>query len=334
MLKNKGSVIAAILVGNNIVNTVLAVYAGAVFDQMLVDTGILSKSVAPILASVVTIIFLLVFGEVVPKQIGVAFAKPWTLAVVYPLKLIVIIVRPVTAAMDLLSRSILALIKPSGTTNDAPSIQELLVLAKHSENAGHIDSIERRLMSKSSKFNDLQVCEVMVPRSSIKGIPIDAGFEEVRAAFKNDMYTRVPVYDKSLDTILGIVNFKELLKLEHEDIARFDLRQLMMQPLFVPENVAIGELLERMKQSRKHMAVIVDEFGSTSGIVTFEDIVERVFGMISDEYDVESPILLRNHDNGDHEVTGSISLQELSNSLAIEFTEEDRHQANTLNGPC
>ncbi len=332
MLKNKGSVIAAILVGNNIVNTVLAVYAGAVFDQMLVDTGILSKSVAPILASVVTIIFLLVFGEVVPKQIGVAFAKPWTLAVVYPLKLIVIIVRPVTAAMDLLSRSILALIKPSGTTNDAPSIQELLVLAKHSENAGHIDSIERRLMSKSSKFNDLQVCEVMVPRSSIKGIPIDAGFEEVRAAFKNDMYTRVPVYDKSLDTILGIVNFKELLKLEHEDIARFDLRQLMMQPLFVPENVAIGELLERMKQSRKHMAVIVDEFGSTSGIVTFEDIVERVFGMISDEYDVESPILLRNHDNGDHEVTGSISLQELSNSLAIEFTEEDRHQANTLNG--
>lgn len=332
MLKNKGSVIAAILVGNNIVNTVLAVYAGAVFDQVFVDTGVLSKSTAPVLASVVTIVFLLIFGEVIPKQIGVSFARPWTLAIAYPLKLIVVIVRPVTAAMNVLSRGILTLIRPAGVPDDAPSINELLVLAKHSERAGHIDSIERGLMSNSSKFNDLQVCEVMVPRSNVKGIPVDASFEAVRIAFKADMYTRIPVYEKSLDSILGVLNFKELLKLDHNDIQRFDLRQLMMQPLFVPENVAIGELLERMKQSRKHMAVVVDEFGSTSGIVTFEDIVERVFGMISDEYDVDSPTFLRSHENGEHEVVGNISLQELSSALAIEFSDEDRHQANTLNG--
>jgi CBS domain containing-hemolysin-like protein len=332
MLKNKGSVIAAILVGNNIVNTVLSVYAGAVFDQVLVDSGIMSENLAPVLASVVTIIFLLIFGEVIPKQIGVAFARPWTLAVAYPLKFIVVMVKPVTAAMNVLSRGLLALIRPAGAPDDAPSIQELLVLAKHSERAGHIDSIERGLMSKSSKFNDLQVCEVMVPRSNVKGIPVDAGFEEVLAAFKSDMYTRVPVYDKSVDVIIGVLNFKELLKLERDNLERFNLHELMMQPLFVPENVAIGELLERMKQTRKHMAVVVDEFGSTSGIVTFEDIVERVFGLISDEYDVESPTFLRSHENGEHEVVGNISLQELSSALAIEFSDEDRHQANTLNG--
>lgn len=185
-------------------------------------------------------------------------------------------------------------------------------------------------MSKSSKFNDLQVCEVMVTRNNVKGISVDASFEEARTAFKVDMYTRIPVYEKSLDTILGVLNFKELLKLDNRDIQGFDLRQLMMLPIFVPENVAIGELLERMKQSRKHMAVVVDEFGSTSGIVTFEDIVERVFGLISDDYGVDSPTFLRNHENGDHEVVGNISLQEISNSLSIKFSEEDRHQANTL----
>lgn len=332
MLKNKGSVIAAILVGNNIVNTVLAVYAGSVFDQVFVDSGILSENLAPVLASLVTIIFLLIFGEVIPKQVGVTFARPWTLAVAYPLKLIVVIVRPVTAAMNVLSRGLLALIRPAGAPDDAPSIQELLVLAKHSERAGHIDSIERGLMSKSSKFNDLQVCEVMVPRSKVRGISVDAGLEEVLAAFKEDMYTRMPVYDNSADTIVGVLNFKELLKLDKNDTTGFNLLQLMMQPLFVPENVAIGELLERMKQTRKHMAVVVDEFGSTSGIVTFEDIVERVFGLISDEYDVESQTFLRSHENGEYEVFGNISLQELSNSMTIEFSEDDRRQANTLNG--
>jgi CBS domain containing-hemolysin-like protein len=332
MLQHKGSVIAAILVGNNIVNTVLAVYAGAFFDQVFVDTGILSEAVSPVLASIVTIVFLLICGEVVPKHIGVTFAKAWTMAMAYPLWLIVTAMKPVTAAMDIISRAMLALIKRPGEHDDAPSIHELLLHAKHSEKAGHIDSIERKLMSRSSKFNDLQVCEVMVPRSNVRGIPVQANLQEVREAFKSDMYTRVPVYDKSLDAILGVFNFKELVKLEPGDAARFDLHKLMMPPLFVPENVAIGELLERMKLTRKHMAVVVDEFGSTSGIITFEDIVERVFGMINDEYDVEPAGNLRSHANGEHEVMGSISLQELGAALTLEFSEDERHQANTLNG--
>ncbi|MBU1108882.1 MAG: hemolysin family protein [Candidatus Riflebacteria bacterium] len=332
MLQKKSSVIAAILVGNNIVNTVLAVYAGAFFDQIFVNTGMLTDAVAPILASVVTIIFLLIFGEVIPKHIGVTFAKAWTMAVAYPLWLIVSLMKPVTAAMQVLSRAIMTLIKRPGEHDSAPSIQELLLLAKHSEKAGHIDSIERKLMSKSSKFNDLQACDVMIPRSSVKGVPVEAGWREVRESFKADMYTRVPVYNQSLDDILGVFNFKELVKLGPEDADRFDLRKLMMKPLFVPENVVIGEVFERMKSSRKHMAVVVDEFGSTSGIVTIEDIVERVFGMINDEYDIEAPLNVQSHANGEHEVSGSISLQELSSALLLEFSEEEHHQANTLNG--
>lgn len=332
MLQNKGSVIAAILVGNNIVNTVLAVYAGAFFDQVLVNTGILSESLAPVLASVVTITFLLIFGEVIPKQIGVTFAKAWTMTISYPLWFIVSIMKPITDAMEILSRWVLALIKSKDDQSDAPSIRELIALTRHSEKAGHIDSIERRLMTKSSKFNDLQVCEVMVPRSNVKGIPISASYEEVKAAFKSDMYTRVPVYDNDLDTIVGILNFKELLRLEFDEISDFNVLKIMQQPLFVPENVTIGELLERMKALRRHMAVVVDEFGSTSGIATFEDLVERVFGMINDEYDGETQASLYSMDNGEYEVAGNISLQELGNALSLEFSDEERRNANTLNG--
>jgi CBS domain containing-hemolysin-like protein len=172
----------------------------------------------------------------------------------------------------------------------------------------------------------------MVPRSNVKGIPVSASYEEVKAAFKSDMYTRVPVYDNDLDTIVGILNFKELLRLEFDEISDFNVLKIMQQPLFVPENVTIGELLERMKALRRHMAVVVDEFGSTSGIATFEDLVERVFGMINDEYDGETQASLYSMDNGEYEVAGNISLQELGNALSLEFSDEERRNANTLNG--
>lgn len=332
MLRKKGSVIAAILVGNNIVNTVLAVYAGSFFDEIFVETGLLSPTSGPMVASLITVTFLLVFGEVIPKHIGVTFAKTWTMAMAYPLWVMVTVLRPVTYAMDVLSRALMSMLPKTGEHDDAPTIQELMLLAKVSEKAGHIDSMERKLMSKSSSFNDLFACDVMVPRNCVEGLPAYADIKEVREAFKEAMFSRVPVYGNDLDEIVGIFNYKELIKLEPSDYARFKLDRFMQPPLFVPENVAIGELLEQMKTTRNHMAIVVDEYGSTAGIITLEDIVERLFGLINDEYDIDNVSHLQNHANGDIEVMGSISLHDLGNALTVTFPEEARKQANTLNG--
>lgn len=333
LLRNKGSVIAAILVGNNIVNTVLAVYAGSLFNEIFVKTGMLSPSLGPIIASVITVIFLLIFGEVIPKHVGVTFSKAWTMAIVYPLWIVVTVLKPITFTMNLLSKALMSLLPKINEYDDAPTIQELMLLAKVSEKAGHIDSMERKLMLKSSSFNDLLACDVMIPRNCIDGLPAYADIHEVREAFKESMFSRVPVYGNDLDEIVGIFNYKELIKLETSDYSKFKLDHFMQPPLFVPENVEIGELLERMKTSRSHMAIVVDEFGSTAGIITLEDIVERLFGLIDDEYDVEVHVSnFFKHSNGDYEVPGSLPLHDLSTALSITIPEEARRQANTLNG--
>lgn len=331
LVNDKRSVIAAILVGNNIVNTVLAVYAGVFFDQVFVETGMLSEKIAPMVASVITIIFLLTFGEIVPKHLGVTFAKAWTYVIAYPLWAIVKVLQPVTWTMDVLSRMLLRMLPFKGDEN-APTIQEILLMAKISEKAGHIDSLERKLMTRSSRFNDLLTCEVMIPRNLVKGVPIDIKLNDLIEVFREDMYSRVPVYKDDIDQIVGVFNFKELFKINQANPDEFSIGRMMLKPLYVPENVAIGELLERMKLKRTHMAVVVDEFGSTTGIITMEDIVERLFGLIGDEYDVEETQVLKNNETGEVEVAGTISLQDLSAMLQTEFPEEVRRSVNTLNG--
>ncbi|HNX77018.1 MAG TPA: hemolysin family protein [Candidatus Rifleibacterium sp.] len=331
LLRNKHSVIAAILVGNNIVNTVLAVYAGVFFDQLFVESGLLSPHLAPMIASVITIVFLLIFGEVLPKHLGVTFSKGWAFFITYPIWVIVKLLQPVTWAMNLVSRMLLKLLPFKGEEG-APTIQEILLMAKISEQAGHIDSFERKLMSKSSRFNDLLAGEVMIPRNQVKGVPLDISLQELLDVFRSDMYSRVPVYKDDLDTVVGVFNFKELFKLDPTRPGDFSIARLMLKPLFIPENVVLGELLERMKSKRTHMAVVVDEYGSMAGIITMEDIVERLFGLIGDEYDGEEPSSMQAHANGEIEVAGNISLQELTTSLQVEFPEEVRRQVNTLNG--
>ncbi len=331
LVKTKRSVIAAILVGNNIVNTVLAVYAGVFFDNIFVETGILSAQLAPMVASIITVIFLLIFGEILPKHIGVTFSKGWTFFIAYPIWAIVWILKPITWAMNLLSHMMIKLLPFKGD-DGAPTIQEILLMAKISEKAGHIDSFERKLMSKSSRFNDLLACEVMVPRNQVKGVPIDIKLPDLIEVFRSDMYSRVPVYKESLDQIVGVFNFKELFKLNPNNPEEFSLNKMMLNPLYVPENVVIGELLERMKSKRTHMAIVVDEYGSTAGIITMEDIVERLFGLIGDEYDGEESGAVKSFENGELEVAGTISLQDLSAALHVEFPEDVRKQVNTLNG--
>ncbi len=331
LIKNKRSVIAAILVGNNIVNTVLAVYAGVFFDQIFVESGLLSPQIAPVIASFITVIFLLIFGEILPKHIGVTFSRGWANFITYPIWVIVKILQPVTWFMNIISRMLFKLIPFKGD-EEAPTIQEILLMAKISEQAGHIDSFERKLMSKSSRFNDLLAGEVMIPRNQVKGVPVDIKLEELLEVFRSDMYSRVPVYKDDLDTVVGVFNFKELFKLDPTRPGDFSIAKLMLKPLYIPENVVLGELLERMKSKRTHMAVVVDEFGSMSGIITMEDIVERLFGLIGDEYDSEEIQAVKSHENGEIEVAGNISLQELSATLHVDFPDEVRRQVNTLNG--
>ena len=334
LIDNKASVISALLIGNNIVNTVLAVYAGVVANKMLVKSQIVPDAVGPIIASVLSIIFLLIFGEVLPKQFGVAFAKGWCLNSTYILRFLVFIFKPIILAMNLLSRFVMKML-PVEKPVDAPTVDELMLMAENSEKAGNIDSMEKSLMYSSSQINDLTAADVMIPKSKIVAARADVKPDQLIEIFKTHLYSRIPVYKTSLDEIIGIFNIKECLKLDKEKLGSFDIRKYLIKPIYIPGNVTIGNLMEQMKTSHIHMAVVVNEYGVTDGIVTLENILERIIGLISDEYDDENDLALINKSNNnslDLEIVGSLSIQDISKLLSIEFSSEAHHNVNTING--
>lgn len=335
LINDKSSVISALLVGNNIVNTVLAVYAGVVSNKILVESGILSPIYGPVVASVVTIIFLLIFGEVLPKRFGVAFSKGWCLLSTDILCVLVIILKPITKAMDFLSKIVMKML-PIEKTNDAPTVDELMMMAENSVKAGNLDTIEKTLMYTSSQFNNLTAADVMIPKNKIVAANYEVKPEQLLQIFRTHLYSRIPVYQSSIDEIIGIFNIKECLKLDKDSLSTFDIRKYLKKPIYVPSNVTIGNLMEQMKSSHIHMAVVVNEYGVTDGIVTLENILERIIGLIDDEYDDEqdSELIVRNtnENNLELEIIGSVSLQDLSQLLRIDFPDEVHHKVNTING--
>lgn len=335
LIDDKQSVIAALLVGNNIVNTVLAVYAGVVADKMLVETKILPESAGPIVASVVSVIFLLIFGEVLPKQFGVAFTNGWCSLAAYPINFLVFILKPITAAMNWLSKSVMKIL-PVKATDDAPTVDQLMMMAENSEKAGNIDNMEKTLMYTSSQINDLTAADVMIPKNKIIAVKSDVKPNELLRIFKTHLYSRIPVYDTSIDEIKGIFNIKECLKLKESQLNNFDIKKHWIEPIYVPGNVTIGNLMEQMKASRKHMAVVVSEYGITDGIVTLENILERIIGLIGDEYDDDEEdsmsITKYNTDEIDFEIPGTSSIQDISKITMTEFQTNAHHKINTING--
>ncbi len=333
LVKDKGSVISALLVGNNIVNTILAVYAGVVTNKMVAETN-LPPSAGPIIASVVSIIFLLIFGEVLPKQFAVAFAKGWCLNATYMLKFLVFVLKPITITMNYIGKFVLKLL-PVEKSDDAPTVDELLLMAENSEKAGNIDSLEKTLMFTSSQLNDLTAADIMVPRNKIVAFKSDVDPTKLYETFQTHFYSRIPVYKNTLDDIIGIFNIKELLKFDYDHPEKFDINNYLTKPIFIPGNVSIGNLMEQMKSSGIHMAVVVNEYGVTDGIVTLENILERIIGLISDEYDDEKDAELVNNsdeNNIELEIIGTLSLQDLSKLLEIEFPIEAHHKVTTING--
>ncbi len=332
LIKRKRSVIAAILVGNNIVNTVLAVYAGAFFDQLLVKSGILSANLGPLVASIITIIFLLIFGEVVPKHFGVTFANRWMQMVSYPLRIIVSALKPVTAFMEAFSHLLMKLVPVKNDAGEAPTIQELLYMAKYSASAGYIDELERKLLTRSARFNDLEAKDIMIPRRQMAGVPENITLPELQLEISQHMYTRMPVYSDTIDNIVGIFNIKELLskRICHDD--NFKITEHCHIPFYAPESMSVGMLFESMRLKKIHIAIIVDEFGTAAGLITLEDIIERIFGLIHDEYDEESVLTIKKISDQEFEVRGRAALEELEVFTGIEFPNQITRKNNTVNG--
>lgn len=259
-----------------------------------------SSALAHSLAVPVAFVFIsvlhIVLGEMAPKTLAIRHPEPTTLLISLPLSLFYTVFRPFIWSLNWLSNALLKSLGVSPVEGHAShSEEELRLLLDQSRESGSIRSSEHELIEKVFHFDERVVHQIMVPRTRMSMLDVDARTEAILDFLFREGYTRVPVYQDSRDNIIGIVNSKDLFRLARQNRG-INLRDVLRPPLFVPETKKIADLLREFQTNRMHMAIAVDEFGVASGIVTLEDIIEELVGEIQDEYDEETPPVDRRSD--------------------------------------
>ncbi|MBO0793466.1 MAG: HlyC/CorC family transporter [Ktedonobacteraceae bacterium] len=249
-----------------------------------------SHSVAVIISFSLITAFHIVLGELVPKAIALQRDESTALFVARPLLIFSRVFRPFILLMNGVGNSVvrfLGLRAASGEHASVHSVEELEMLVAQSRKAGILEYQEEMLLRQVFDFEDKTARQVMIPRSEVIGVPTTISFDELRQILTSERYTRYPVYKDSIDSVIGMVHLKDLVEYITAPGIRktFDIRQLMRPVLAVPETTSIGTMLTQMQRQRMHLAVVIDEYGTTAGIVTMEDIVEEIVGEVQDEFD-------------------------------------------------
>ena len=283
LLEEQSKVISTILVGNNVVNIAASSLATKVALDMWGDAGLG-------LATGAMTLIILIFGEVVPKNIGAINANTWSMVVAPPLKLLAIILTPIVWVLSEISR---LAGKLSRSEDGDPFIteDELKILVNAGQEEGILDESETEMINSIFEFDETTVKEIMVPRIDMTAINGEETIENILPKIIAAGHSRIPVYENSIDNIIGILYVKDLLKNLDEDFSTFKVKELLRSVYYIPENKNVSDLLAEMRQKRVHMAIILDEYGGTAGLITIEDLIEEIVGDIQDEYDLEEELI-------------------------------------------
>jgi CBS domain containing-hemolysin-like protein len=276
----------------------------------------------------VTITFLhIVFGELTPKNLAIQYPEKVTLFVSIPLKIFFYVFRPVIWALNSLANVIikfLGLEIVSESHSSAHTPEEFLLILQESSDKGVIALQEHELIENVFEFADTPVKQVMVPRNKIVAIDIHSPIDIVLNKFLEEGYSRMPVFDESIDNIVGEIYAKDIIRIFKENQVS-NLDKFLREPFFVQENEKINITLKKMQLNKIHQAIVLDEFGGTAGIVSLEDIIEELVGEIQDEYDEEVPLFEKIDDNT-FIVLATIPINDLNDNLPEPFPESDDYE--------
>ena len=318
--ENFDQALSTILVGNNIVNIAAASISAKV------ATDLFGGSTGLVISTVGMTILILIFGEVLPKSLAKEHAESFSLLISDVLYMLIQLFTPVTALLVMLKKVVSKLV---GQRADVPSVteEEIKVMVNLSEEEGVIDNKEKELVHRSLDFNDILVGEIFTPRIDMVAVEVNQPVEEIRDIFLRERYSRVPVYEGDIDNVIGILSesdfFSQLVQGKEVNV-----RQLLRTPLFVVESMRISTLLPELQKSKVHMAIVIDEFGGTSGLITLEDILEQIVGEIWDEHD-EAVKTFQKINDYEYEFNAELPLDEFCDILGIEELESSSH---TLGG--
>ena len=279
---NSGKMLSAILIGNNIVN----VAAASITTSLAYSLG--GSAVA--IANAVITIAILLFGEITPKTTATIHAEKLALIYAPIISIFMKIMTPVIFIINGLSNAVLLLLRiDPNAKNQTMTENELRTIVDVSHESGVIESEEKEMINNVFDFGDALAKEVMVPRIDMTFAQVDSSYDEILDIFREDRFTRLPIYEETTDDVIGILNIKDLLLCDRE---HFSVRELMREPYFTYEHKHTADLLVEMRNSSINIAIVLDEYGTTAGLLTLEDLIEEIVGEIRDEYDYdeEDPI--------------------------------------------
>lgn len=296
--------ISGILVGNNIVNILSASLATVLFVKLLGGAGV---SVSTVVMTVVV----LMFGEIAPKSIAKERPERIALAFYPALNAMLVLLTPVTFLAACWQKLIFRVFKP--TDDRGITEEELITIVEEAESGGEIDEHESELIRSAIEFGDLTAEDILTPRVELTAVEVDDDEEDIARAFESSGRSRLPVYEDNIDSIVGILHEKDFYRLR----GRASVREMMAEPLCVVPSTRLDALLKHLQESKNHMAVVMDEYGGVTGIVTMEDILEELVGEIWDEHDevVEDIVALNERE---WRVSGGASLDDLREEVPIE----------------
>lgn len=319
LLNHPDRLLSGILVGNNLVNIAASVFATGLLVQLYGERG-------EWLTIVLLTPVLLLFAEICPKTYAAKYPERVSFWVLRPISFVLCLLAPIIWLTTHFARFFTHLLKGESTEDGLLSEDEIRSIISVGEESGVVEAEQRRMLHGIFDLSETRVRDVMIPRTEVAGIEVSTPLSEVIDLVRRSRHSRFPVYEGSLDQVVGIIHAKDILTADC--LQGFNLRERCRPPYFIPESKHIGALLQAFRRRRVHLGIVIDEYGGTEGVVTLEDILEEIVGEIHDEYD-EQEIPVRRIGQYSYRVDAGISMKELNRRFGVKLPEE---HAATLAG--
>ncbi|MGG7179296.1 HlyC/CorC family transporter [Clostridium paraputrificum] len=317
LIEDPNKLLGAILIGNNIVN----IGASSIATSLAVKMSGGSEAAVAISTLIMTVL-VLIFGEITPKSIAKQKSEKVSLLVGKPIKLVVFLFKPFISIFTGISSVFIRLLGGDPKASE-PFItqEELKTMVGVSEEEGVLEDVEKEMIFNVFDFADMQVKDIMVQRVDITAVDIEDTYEQVLDVIRTEQFSRIPAYNDTIDNIVGILNVKDLI-MANDKTGEFKVEKYIREPYYTFEFKKITEVFKEMKKTRNHMAVVLDEYGGTVGIITIEDLIEEIVGEIEDEYDDENHMIEVIKED-EYIVDGSARLDDISDLIGVSMESED-----------
>ena len=316
LLDDQDRLLSAILVGNNLVNIGASSLTTATIMAIFGDGA---QTVA--IATGVVTLCILIFGEITPKSLATQNADKLVFALAPFIRFVCVITKPVVFVLNIITGFIIKLL--GGNQEHGPSLteEELKTIVTVGHEEGVLEKEEKEMIHNVFEFGETEIKEIMTPRIHVESLPDDCTYDELMNVYHDAQYSRYPIHDESFDEIIGVLNMKDLLFIDI-DKEHFDVKKYMRETFVVYEFNQVNDVFASMRKEHATLAIVLDEYGVMSGIVTFEDIVEEIVGEIDDEYDEVNDSIVKINDH-EYLVDGSLNLNEVNDEIDTHFESED-----------